>query len=157
MGVAGSGKSTIASLVAERLGWTFVDADWLHPASNVEKMRGGTPLTDEDRWPWLAAIAARVNALVQAGEGVVVACSALKRAYRNVLLAGRPGARLVYLEGDIATVAQRLGSSDGHLMPPALLASQFAALEPPGRDEDPIVVSIESAPVQVVEAIVTSL
>jgi gluconokinase len=156
MGVAGSGKSTIASMLAERLGWTYVDGDWLHPASNVEKMRGGTPLTDEDRRPWLAAIAARIDALNAAGESVVVACSALRRAYRDVLIGKREGARLVYLEGDKATVGQRLGSRDGHFMPAALLDSQFATLEPPAPDEQAIVVSVARAPAQIVEAIVTS-
>lgn len=158
MGVAGSGKSTVAALLAGRLGWTYVDGDWLHPPANVEKMRSGTPLTDEDRWPWLGAIAARIDALRAEGKGAVVACSALRRAYREVLLAGRAGgARLVYLRGDRATVARRLGARDGHFMPPALLDSQFAALEPPGNDERPIVASIDGAPAEIVEAIVTSL
>jgi carbohydrate kinase (thermoresistant glucokinase family) len=157
MGVAGSGKSTIASMLAERLGWTYVDGDWLHPASNVEKMRGGTPLTDEDRWPWLKAIAARIEALNAAGEGAVVACSALRRAYREILIDRREDARLVYLEGNLPTVAQRLGSRDGHFMPPALLASQFATLEAPAANERPIVVSVTHTPAQIVQAIVTSL
>ena len=157
MGVAGSGKSTIAAMLAERLGWTLVDGDWLHPASNVEKMRGGTPLTDEDRWPWLSAIAARIDELAAEGRGAVVACSALKRAYRGVLLGGRPGARLVYLKGDRETVASRLGERDGHFMPASLLESQFATLEAPQADEGPMVVSIERAPAEIVEAIVISL
>jgi gluconokinase len=157
MGVAGSGKSTIASMVAERLGWTYVDGDWLHPASNVEKMRSGTPLTDDDRWPWLRAIAARIDALNAAGEGAVVACSALKRAYRDILIGTRRGARLIYLEGGRETVAHRLGSRDGHFMPAALLESQFATLEPPSPDENAIVVSIDREPRAIVDAIVTSL
>jgi gluconokinase len=156
MGVAGCGKTTIAKLLAERLGHAYVDGDWLHPASNVEKMRGGTPLTDEDRWPWLRAIAARVDELHARGEGAVVACSALKRAYREVLLAGRTNARLVYLKGDRATVASRLGARDGHFMPASLLDSQFAALEEPGDDEQPIVISIERSPAEIVETVVTS-
>ena len=142
MGVAGSGKSTIGALLAERLGWSYVDGDWLHPAANVEKMRSGVALSDNDRWPWLAAIAARIDALQAEGQGAVVACSALKRAYRAVLLAGRPYARLAYLKGDRATVATRLGSRDGHFMPPALLESQFATLEEPQADERPIVIPI---------------
>ena len=155
MGVAGSGKTTIASMLAARLGWVFVDGDWLHPAANVEKMRGGTPLTDDDRWPWLRAIAERMREVNAAGDGVVVACSALKRAYREVLLEG--GARLAYLEGDRETIARRLASRDGHFMPPALLESQFEALEPPGADERPILVSIVEPPAAIVAAIATSL
>ena len=157
MGVSGSGKSTIAAMLAERIGWIYVDGDWLHPAANVAKMQGGTPLTDADRWPWLQAIARRVDALNAEGNGAVVACSALKRAYREVLLGGRPGARLAYLDGDPATVEQRLASRDGHFMPPALLASQFAALEAPQADEHPIVVSIEDPPEAIVAALVSAL
>jgi gluconokinase len=157
MGVAGSGKSTIARLLAERLGCEYVDGDWLHPQANVEKMRGGTPLTDEDRWPWLAAIAARVDALNAEGKGAVVACSALKRVYRDVLMKGRTDARLAYLRGDSPTVAARLASRDGHFMPASLLASQFATLEEPTADERPIVVPIERPPPEIVDAIATSL
>jgi gluconokinase len=156
MGVAGSGKSTIASMLAAHLGWVFVDGDWLHPASNVEKMRGGTPLTDDDRWPWLQAIAGRMREVNANGDGVVVACSALKRAYRAVLLDG-DGARLCYLDGDRETIAARLASRDGHFMPAALLDSQFETLEVPGADERPIVVSILAPPAAIVAAIATSL
>ena len=153
MGVAGSGKSTVAKLLAEKLDYEYVDGDWLHPQSNVEKMRGGTPLTDEDRWPWLAAIGARVDELNAQGRGAVVACSALKRAYRAVLVGERAGARLVYLKGDCETVAARLGARDGHFMPASLLASQFATLEEPSPDERAIVVSIERTPAEIVAGI----
>ena len=155
MGVSGSGKSTIASMLAARLGYTYVDGDWLHPESNVEKMRSGVPLTDEDRWPWLEAIAARAQRLRGEGTGAVIACSALRRAYREILMA--KDARLVYLEGDRDTVARRLGSRDGHFMPPALLESQFAALEPPSPEENPIVVSIARAPEEIVGEIIGAL
>lgn len=155
MGVSGSGKSTIASMLAARLGYTYVDGDWLHPASNIEKMRSGVPLTDEDRWPWLEAIAARAKRLRDEGTGAVIACSALKRAYRAILMT--PGARLVYLEGDRDTVSTRLGSRDGHFMPAALLESQFATLEPPSPDENPVVVSIAGAPAAIVDAILEGL
>ena len=157
MGVAGSGKTTIAKLLAERLAWAYVDGDWLHPQSNVEKMRSGTPLTDEDRWPWLEAIAARIDELQRSRTGAVVACSALKRSYRAVLLGDRKGARLAYLKGDPEIVAARLASRDGHFMPATLLASQFATLEEPGDDERPIRVSIGCSPAEVVETIVTAL
>jgi carbohydrate kinase (thermoresistant glucokinase family) len=157
MGVAGSGKTTIAKMLAERTGATYVDGDWLHPPSNVEKMRGGTPLTDEDRWPWLRAIGARVNDLNTEGKSVVVACSALKRAYRDVLFENRGGARLVYLKGDRDTVKERLGTRDGHFMPASLLASQFATLEEPAADERPIVVDIARSPAEVVDAIMAAL
>lgn len=155
MGVSGSGKSTIASMLAARLGWTYVDGDWLHPPANIEKMSRGVALTDEDRWPWLAAIAERARRLREEGAGAVIACSMLKRAYREILVTD--GARLVYLEGDPDTVARRLGSRDGHFMPPALLDSQFAALEPPSRGEKPIVVSIARPPEEIVDEIITAL
>jgi gluconokinase len=157
MGVSGSGKSTIASMLAAHLGWVFLDGDWLHPPANVEKMRGGTPLTDEDRWPWLRAIADQVAQLDAKGSGAVVACSALKRAYRDALMGEKRRGTLVYLQGDLATVSGRLHSRGGHFMPPALLASQFETLEEPDPDEQPIVVSIDRAPGAIVDAIVTSL
>ncbi len=119
MGVSGSGKSTIAALLAQRLGWTYEDGDWLHPASNVEKMHRGVPLTDADRWPWLEAIAASIDTFRREGRGAVIACSALKRAYRDILIGERRDVRLVYLEGDQKLVAGRLATRDGHFMPPA--------------------------------------
>jgi gluconokinase len=157
MGVSGCGKSTVAPLVAERLGWAYVDGDWLHPAANVEKMRRGEPLTDEDRWPWLRAIAARIDAIRAEGGGAVVACSALKRAYREILAGGRGDTRFVFLTGAPETIARRLAARDAHFMPAALLESQLRTLEAPGPDEDAIVVSIEGPPAEVVETIVTSL
>ena len=157
MGVSGSGKSTVAAMLAERLGAEYVDADWLHPKANVEKMQRGIPLDDEDRWPWLRAIAARMHELRAKGRGCVVACSALKRAYRDVLRDGSADVRFVHLHGPAEAIAPRLSSRDGHFMPASLLASQFAALEPPQADEGAIVVSVELAPAEIVEAIVTSL
>jgi carbohydrate kinase (thermoresistant glucokinase family) len=153
MGVAGSGKTTVGQLLAARLGWTFLDADWLHPEANVRKMRSGLPLTDEDRWPWLNAIAERIDTLRNEGSRVVVACSALRRAYRNVLVDGHGDVRLAYLEGAAATLHERLRGRDGHFMPASLLDSQFAALEAPTPDECPIIVSIEIPPAQIVAAI----
>lgn len=157
MGVAGSGKSTIAEALAARLGWTYEDADRFHPASNVAKMSAGHPLTDEDRWPWLQAIAAEIARICQTDGHLVVACSALKRAYRDVLLAGRDDVRIVYLDGSRALIAQRLGARTGHFMPPGLLDSQFATLEPPSPDENPIHVSIDASVEMIVDAIIAQL
>ena len=149
MGVSGCGKSTIARRLAAIEGWTVLEGDTFHPPANVAKMAAGIPLTDEDRWPWLRAIAAALTA----NGHVVVACSALKRAYRDILLGGRSDARLVYLKGSGELVAARLRARKGHFMPPALLDSQFAALEEPGADESPIVVEIGGTPDQIVDEI----
>jgi carbohydrate kinase (thermoresistant glucokinase family) len=157
MGVSGSGKSTIAAMLAQRLHWIYEDGDWFHPRSNIEKMHRGIPLTDEDRWPWLEAIAAWIDATRKAGNHGIVACSALKRAYRNILVDDRPDVRLVYLQGGHDLVARRLAARDGHFMPAALLESQFAALEEPGPDEHAIVVPIAPHPREIVETIVNEL
>ncbi len=153
MGVSGSGKSTAGERLALELGWPFRDADSFHPAANVAKMSAGTPLTDEDRWPWLDAIAAWIDEGRAAHQPRVVSCSALKRAYRRVLLDGRPDVRLVYLKGDIELISARMGRRTGHFMPPSLLTSQFDTLEPPGPDEWPIIVPIELSPRRIVEHI----
>lgn len=157
MGVSGSGKSTIASMLAHRLRWTYEDGDWFHPPSNIEKMHGGKPLTDEDRWPWLYGIAAWIDATRRVGNHGVIACSALKRAYRDIILGDRRDVRLVYLKGERDLIARRLAARDGHFMPAALLDSQFAALEEPQADERPIVVSIVPHPRDIVEEIVRKL
>jgi gluconokinase len=157
MGVSGSGKSTIAAELARALGWPFREGDNLHPAANVEKMRGGTPLTDADRWPWLRRIAEAIDAWRTAGEHGVIACSALKRAYRDLIIGARPDVRLVYLRGDEAMIRARLVQRRGHYMPAALLASQFEALEPPGPDEHAIVVDIDGPPATIVAAILRQL
>lgn len=149
MGVSGSGKSTIAAALAERLQWTFEDGDRFHPASNVAKMSAGHPLTDEDRLPWLQAIADEIGRVCRAGGHVVVACSALKHAYRDVLLRGRDDVRFVFLSGSQALIAERLARRKGHFMPPGLLDSQFKTLEPPQATERPITVSID-APVETI-------
>ncbi len=157
MGVSGSGKSTIASMLAQRLHWVYEDGDWFHPQSNVEKMHRGEPLNDEDRWPWLHAIAEWIDATRHAGGHGVVACSALKRAYRDVLIGDRRDVRLVFLKGDRELIARRIAARADHFMPTTLLDSQFATLQEPQADERPIVVSIVPHPREIVEAIVSEL
>ena len=157
MGVSGSGKSTIASMLAQRLHWVYEDGDWFHPKSNIEKMHHGEPLNDEDRWPWLRAIAEWIDATRHAGGHGVVACSALKRAYRDVLIGDRRDVRLVFLKGDRELIGRRIAARAYHFMPTTLLDSQFAALEEPQADERPIVVSIVPHPREIVEAIVREL
>jgi gluconokinase len=157
MGVSGSGKSTIAGMLAHRLQWIYEDGDWLHPKSNIEKMHHGEPLTDKDRWPWLHAIADWIDGIRASGQHGIVACSALKRAYRDILVGDRRNVRIVYLKGDRDLIAQRIAARADHFMPPQLLDSQFDALEEPRADEHPIVVSIAPHPREIVEAIVEKL
>jgi gluconokinase len=157
MGVSGSGKTTVARGVAEREGWKLVEGDDFHPPANVAKMRAGTPLTDDDRWPWLRAIAAEIDAMRARGESAVVTCSALKRAYRDILIGDRPDVVLVYLQGSKALIAERLAARKGHFMPPTLLDSQFATLEEPGPDENPVVVSIAQPADAIVDDVVRQL
>jgi gluconokinase len=157
MGVSGSGKSTIAEKLAQRLGWTYEDGDRFHPPSNVAKMSAGHPLTDEDRWPWLQAIADEIDRVCKAGEHVVIACSALKRSYRDVLVHGRRDIRIVYLNGTQELIAGRLAARKGHFMPPGLLASQFKTLEPPGADENPVIVSIDASVEEIVDDTVSQM
>ncbi|GAC1336004.1 MAG: gluconokinase [Beijerinckiaceae bacterium] len=158
MGVSGSGKTTIAAVLAQELGWTFEDGDWFHPKANVEKMESGTPLTDADRQPWLEAITAWIEDLrVKGGHGVV-ACSALKRRYRDILVRpGRDAIRFVYLKGDKDLIAKRITARHGHFMPAALLDSQFATLEEPTPDEHAISVSVAGQPHDVVADILAAL
>src|SRR5262249_45695710 len=157
MGVSGSGKTTIASMLAHRLHWIFEDADWFHPPSNIEKMHRGEPLTDEDRWPWLYGIAAWIDATRHVGNHATIACSALKRVYRDILVGERRDVRIVHLKGDHDLIARRLAARDAHFMPPSLLDSQFAALEEPQADERAIVVSIVPHPRAIVDEIVSKL
>jgi len=154
MGVSGSGKSTIGAALSQRLGWPFRDADSFHPPANIAKMSSGVPLNDDDRSPWLVAIAHWIDARCAAGAPGIVSCSALKRAYRSRIVGGRESVRLVYLNGDMGLIAQRLQARRDHFMPPSLLESQFAALEEPGTDEQPLVVSIALSPQRVVDAII---
>lgn len=157
MGVSGVGKSTTGTGLSRRLGWTFRDADTFHPPANVAKMSAGTPLTDADRAPWLAAIAAWMDEETSAGRSAIVSCSALKRAYRDVLSAGRPGVRLVHLVAAQPVIAERLAGRRGHFMPSSLLQSQFDTLEPPSEDERPLIVSVRQPPRRVVAEIIERL
>jgi gluconokinase len=157
MGVSGSGKTTIAEGVAKREGWRLVEGDNFHPPANVAKMKSGTPLTDEDRWPWLRAIAHEIDAIRVRGESAVVTSSALKRVYRDILIGDRPDVALVYLKGSRELIGQRMALRKGHFMPSALLDSQFTTLEEPGDDEHPIVVSIEPTPDEIADEVVRKL
>ena len=143
MGVAGSGKTTIASGLAEKLGVPFVEGDSLHPIANVKKMASGIPLTDEDRWPWLAAIGQRMEVERLTGHGVVVSCSALKHAYRDCLRKEVHGkVHFILLDGSRELITDRMKKRKGHFMPPALLDSQFATLEKPTPDEHAVILDI---------------
>jgi gluconokinase len=146
MGVSGSGKTTIGRALARRLGWLFQEGDALHPPENVAKMKAGHPLDDEDRAPWLAAIAGRIDAWRARGDAGIITCSALKRRYREIVIGDRPDVRLVYLEGSRELIGERVRARRRHFMPASLLDSQFAALEPPAPDEHAITVSV-NAPV----------
>lgn len=157
MGVSGSGKSTIGTQLALQLHWVFEDGDWFHPVRNIDKMRAGMALTDEDRAPWLIAIADFIDQARRAGTHVVVACSALKRRYRAVIIGNRPDVRLIYLKGDMELIARRIATRHEHFMPQSLLESQFKALEEPGSDEKPIVASIEPRPREIVAHILAEL
>lgn len=157
MGVSGSGKSTIAAALADKLGWRFADGDQFHPPANVAKMSAGQPLDDADRWPWLQAIADEIDRVIAAGGQIVIACSALKRAYRDLLVHGRDDVRLVHLDGSEALIEARLKQRRDHFMPPGLLASQFATLEPPAPEEHVLVVPIDRSVASIVAAILEQL
>jgi gluconokinase len=154
-GVSGSGKTTVGSLLAARLHWPFADGDSFHSAANIAKMRSGIPLTDEDRWPWLRAMGAWMDEHIAQGQSAVLACSALKRAYRDALLAGRPEARMIFLGADRDEVARHLRARHGHFFPARLLNTQFAALELPQPDESAVtVVPLADNPGHTVAAII---
>ena len=154
MGVAGSGKSTIGMLLAQRLRYDFHDADDLHPAANRDKMHRGIPLTDQDRIPWLTAVRASIDQYVNEGRDSVIACSALKETYRAVLFGGSKDVRLIYLKGSRDMIAQRLAARHDHFFDPALLQSQFDTLEEP---RDALVTDVSGTPEEIVTAIVKAL
>lgn len=151
MGVAGCGKTTVGETLAAATGWRFIDGDALHPPHNIAKMSAGTPLADEDRWPWLEAVG---DALSAGDEPTIIGCSALKRSYRDRIRsrAGGP-VNFVHLSGSRDLIAERMKARQGHFMPPSLLDSQFAALEPPGDDERAITVEIAAPLAQTIETL----
>ncbi len=155
MGVSGSGKTAVGTILAERLGVPFVDGDDLHPPRNIAKMSAGQPLTDADRAPWLDRVADAIDRMRRTGAGGVIACSALKRAYRSRLAA--PEVRLIYLQDDAETVRARLAHRRRHFMPASLVDSQFVALEPPSPDEDAMIVPPATTPEARAEAILNAL
>lgn len=157
MGVSGSGKTTVAALLAAALGWQFQEGDDLHPAANVAKMRGGTPLTDADRLPWLEKIAEEIDRWREQGLSGVVTCSALKRIYRDIIIGSRPEVQLVYLKGSYDLIQSRLAARHEHFMPAALLKSQFATLQEPASDEHPIVIDVGGKPADIAAEIVRQL
>ena len=157
MGVSGVGKTTVAEVLARRLEWEFIDGDKFHPASNVEKMRSGTPLTDEDRWPWFERLAAEIDRRRPAHQRVVIACSALKRAYRKALIDGHHDVLVIYLQGSRELIMSRLQDRKGHYFPATLLDSQFAALEEPDAAEHALIAGVEKNIEGIVEEILQRL
>jgi gluconokinase len=155
-GVSGAGKTTIGKLLAKRLGWRFLEADDFHPRGNIEKMRDGLPLMDKDRWPWLKLLREQIERSLAANENAVIACSALKRKYRERLRVSND-VKFVLLRGDYALVEKQLHSRRGHFMNSDLLRSQFADLEEPESDEDAVTIELGRAPEELVEEIETKL
>ena len=157
MGVSGSGKTTVATLLHRRLGWPFAEGDALHPDANVRKMAAGRPLSDADRAPWLRLVADWVNARIDAGDNGLITCSALKRAYRDVINRRGSGVMFVFLSGSRGELEARLAAREDHFMPAELLASQLADLEPPAPDEPAISVDTAAAPGTIADEIVARL
>lgn len=153
MGVSGCGKSTVAAILASRLGWPFEEGDALHPQVNIEKMAAGHPLTDADRWPWLAKVADWIDERVDAGENGLITCSALKRSYRDLINRRGSGLMFIFLSGSKETIAARLAARHGHYMRASLLDSQFADLEEPAADEPAIRVDIGPPAAEIAELI----
>jgi gluconokinase len=157
MGVSGSGKSTVAAELVERLGWEFAEGDDFHPPENVAKMRAGQPLDDDDRWPWLQTLASWIGDHEKAGTSVVVTCSALKRSYRDLLREGHPSVWFAHVTVDADLLRKRIENRTGHYMPPSLLDSQLATLHPLQEDEPGEGISGAGSPEAVVDELLTSL
>jgi gluconokinase len=153
MGVAGSGKTTVATLLAQRLGTEYAEADQFHPEANIAKMSAGTPLTDDDRWPWLEAIRDWLSAEADAGRSGVVTCSALKRSYRDLLRTARGHVCFVHLDGSPDLLAERMAHRSGHFMPTSLLPSQLATLEPLDEDEPGFTVDVTRTPEEIADLV----
>ena len=157
MGVSGSGKSTVAQELQRVLGWPFQEGDDLHPPANIEKMRSGQPLNDQDRLPWLQAIARWIDECLAADQPGIITCSNLKRAYRNITIGTRRGVTLVYLKGDEPVIQRRMLNRMHRYMPPSLLGSQFDTLEEPGEDEHPITVLVHGSIAETVVELLSQL
>jgi gluconokinase len=157
MGVAGSGKTTVAKGIAASMHWIFAEGDAFHPQANVDKMQSGIPLTDEDRWPWLRLIGDWMSEQEAAGVSSVVTCSALRRVYRDVLRENRPAVRFCHITSPQATIADRLEHREGHYMPPSLLPSQLATLEPLDPDEPGVTVSAGGTQTEVLDRVLHAL
>lgn len=157
MGVSGSGKTTIGVGLAKKLGWAYFDADDFHPPANISKMSAGEPLTDADRWPWLDQLNRLIGDHLNRQRPLVLSCSALKRSYRERLLADTQGGRIIYLEGSYELILARMQSRQGHYMRPDMLQSQFKALEPPKPDEDVWTIRIDREPEEIIVEIATAL
>lgn len=157
MGVSGSGKTTVAQGISTAMGWEFAEGDDFHPEANLAKMRAGTPLTDEDRWPWLERIGDWISGREGAHESAVVTCSALRRAYRDVLRRDRPHVRFLHVTAPAEVVQDRMEQRQGHYMPASLLPSQLALLEPLAPDEPGVVVSNEGSAAQVLDRALSAL
>ncbi|MET4060536.1 gluconokinase [Arthrobacter sp. UYP6] len=157
MGVSGSGKTTISTLLSEHLGWIAAEADEFHPETNIAKMSSGTPLTDEDRWPWLDSIRNWMDTQAENGRSTIVTCSALKRAYRDVLATASGEVHFVHLNGDAEVLSERMKTRSGHFMPASLLPSQISTLEPLADDEPGVVIDILHSPAEIAADILDRL